>query len=434
MADIHGGDGALGSVAAVLFALIAGFATSSHAAAQRKDGDELAIDPYTENDPEAMKAAGYVRFGPFHFADEHTTDGVEETLGGVPLLWVETEHFKIGSSLDELAVPTERLDKKLLLADLKRLKAKLPSVKSKPKVLDPWLRLHLYAMRLEELYASFLDAFGLEDATPVRVAYEASATKAAETARAPGVMDPNLPIGAGPYLGMQGKLAVLLVQKGSSLSRYTAAFCGEAFETSYRNYFQKSDSFFFGLSFESLEGSYARDAAFHYGVVFGMIQNFADGYQGFTHNGSLWWTLGLARWFARGMDDRFLLYTSPPGAAIRRSDDDREWEPKVRGRVEHDFFPSTDEMLEWRTYEELKFAEHMILWSRVDFVMSLDDGKPAAFLNAVQAPVPWDTGGKPRADAIREQLVGAFQAGLGMSTAEFDVAWAEYVLKNYSKR
>ena len=423
-----GGDGFLGTVAALFVSPLLFAAVGAGSPAFAQDREELE-DPYTENDPEAMKAAGYVRYAPFLFASQHTTEVVEETLGGVPLIWVETEHFKIGSSLEPIPLSTERDDRKRILADIKRLKKLLPDVKAKPKKLDRWLRLHLYAMRLEELYDSFGKAFDLPIPAP-----SGPAEAGARTSGGVEVPDPNAPLGSGAFRGMRSKFAVLLLEKGSSMSRYTSTFCAQPIETAYRYHFSDSDTFFFGLSAGSLHGTYATDTGFHYGLIFGLIQNFSDGYGGFSHNGPLWWTLGLARWFARRFDDRFLLYTAPPDAVLRRTDADRKWGSKVRGRVDHEFFPSTDEMLEWAVYEELEFAEHMILWSRVDYVMSLEDGRPRAFLDALAQPIGWQTGGTPREELIAAQHRGAFRGALGIDTTEFDQAWARYVTKNYPKR
>ena len=59
-----------------------------------------ALDPYTGGKPERLAALGYRSFGPYVFC-QATTEGVCSRLGDVPILWVETQHFRLGSALEE---------------------------------------------------------------------------------------------------------------------------------------------------------------------------------------------------------------------------------------------------------------------------------------------------------------------------------------------
>jgi hypothetical protein len=59
------------------------------------------VDPYTLGEAETLARVGHASFGPFLWGDGHSTAQVEQELGGVPLIWVETAHFKLGSSLPE---------------------------------------------------------------------------------------------------------------------------------------------------------------------------------------------------------------------------------------------------------------------------------------------------------------------------------------------
>ena len=56
-------------------------------------------DPYTRGQADALSAAGYVAMHPIPWADGHGSSEIEETLGKGAMLWVETAHFRIGSSL-----------------------------------------------------------------------------------------------------------------------------------------------------------------------------------------------------------------------------------------------------------------------------------------------------------------------------------------------
>ena len=367
------------------------------------------VDPYTEGEEKALKKAGYEGFGPFLWAGDVTTEVVEETLGGVPILWVETANFKIGSSLDGYDLSGDVAERKAVRKELERLRKRVPGVKTKTRTLDPWLRLHLYAMRLEELLADFMEAFDLD---------------ASEF--------PGKDMGSGPYLGLRDKFCVLLVEKSSSLARYTSAYCDRTIESSYRYYLPQTDSMFFGLAFENLTGSYATELGCWYATAFQVVENFSNGTAGYTQPLPLWWSIGIGRWFARRIDPRFLLFIGDQGTAIR-GDDDADWEPKVRARVEHELYPTIEEMFTWTDWQELDFTQHMMLWSRVDFLMRQGPKKARNVLLGMSGPMTW-TLDRPREEAFGEEFQRAFHGATGYSPADFDATWAEWVLKEYSKR
>ncbi|MGB0685343.1 MAG: hypothetical protein ACPGQD_04040, partial [Planctomycetota bacterium] len=160
-------------------------------------------DPYTEEVREAMDRAGYVRFGQMQWADNHGTKDIEEAFGGVEMIWVETEHFRIGSSLPEYTIDrANKVEKKKLEEELKRLRERLPTAPKKVKKLDPWLRLHLFAMRAEELYDEIEEMLKVEDES---------------FPRGPGTVVDGKYMGEGPYLGMTDKYLVLLTEKKSAI-------------------------------------------------------------------------------------------------------------------------------------------------------------------------------------------------------------------------
>src|SRR5687768_9374145 len=73
-----------------------------------------ATDPHTKNHREALDPPGYSSFGPFPLADGIQTADVEEVLGGVRVLWVETAHFKLGSLLHTYRRGTDDQEEKRL--------------------------------------------------------------------------------------------------------------------------------------------------------------------------------------------------------------------------------------------------------------------------------------------------------------------------------
>jgi len=125
---------------------------TTSAQTQGQDAKEEAfdkVDPYTRGDPKAMERSGYVvSYGPFAWAEGVRTTDVAEAIGGGDVLWLETPHFKIGSTLASYHLHNDVREQKALEAEFTRLKSKLSGFGQVHNRLDPWLRFHLFALRL----------------------------------------------------------------------------------------------------------------------------------------------------------------------------------------------------------------------------------------------------------------------------------------------
>ena len=126
--------------------------------AQAKDKERC---PYCKEDPALMAAAGELSHAPSAIGDK----GGEELVAKLPVsrwLFVETAHLRWASALGDSAI--DQRDRERVEAELARLRAVLPDVPTKPRKLDPWLRLHVQAMKGEEFYARFQALLGVKDA------------------------------------------------------------------------------------------------------------------------------------------------------------------------------------------------------------------------------------------------------------------------------
>ena len=109
---------------------------------------------WCRGDPALMEKAGLVSHGPFPFGNEDS-ERVDKLLAVNDIRWIETRHFRIGFALGPHKVKQEEKNK--IRGELERLAQVLPEVNPKEKVLDPWLRAHLYARRCEDLWTRFLE-------------------------------------------------------------------------------------------------------------------------------------------------------------------------------------------------------------------------------------------------------------------------------------
>lgn len=378
------------------------------------------IDPYTKNAPEAITKAGYASFGPFRFGDNHTTTQIEETLGGIPLIWVETEHFKLGSGLPEYTIRDDAREKERLKTELERLAKRLPDLKpGKLKKIDPWLRMHLYAQRLEELYATFLTEFGLQESQFPSAPPDPKKKPTASY------------MGEGRYLGMAAKYTVLLFDKKSAHARYSSVHLGQELKGPTRWHFATIDSWLFLTANEFLEGLYANDSALACDLISGVSQNLAMGYRGYRASMPFALSEGIAHWFSRQFDPRYHIFSGFDQTNVRLKEE-WKWAPLVRARVEHKIFPTLDAMLEWSDAEALEWADHLMLWSRMDYLLAREDGAAGRLLHALKEPPAVRGNATPAELAARARV--AFQKTTGSELAELDAKWSEWVLKTYPKK
>lgn len=363
-----------------------------------------ALDPYTEGRPEALARAGYDALGRFPWAAGHDTAAIDEVVGQ-RLLWVETAHFRLGSSLPAYRVKGDPRERKKLRDELARLGERLDGVKPRARELDPWLRVHLFARRLEDLYAEFAERMGaddegleLEDGT-------------------------HAPLG-GAYMGQRERFTVLLCAKTSTLGRYTEHFLGQGADVAVHHAFAPSSGLFFGAALAHLLG-YDSDSALHVLVAQGVTANLVDGFRGYARLTPIWVRQGLASWFARRVDARWCLYRG----YRPKDEDDWRWEPRVRKRVEQRYYPTTEEVLRWDHDSTWGLAQDLVSWSRVDFLMQREGGRPGLLLYELNEPLT-EAGPEALAELQRRALLRAFD----LEPDAFDAAWAAWVERSYPRR
>jgi hypothetical protein len=119
-----------------------------------------------------------------------------------------------------------------LLAEISRLGQAVPKLKQRPKVIDSWLLVHLYAARLEALYADFAVRSGFQ--------VEAPPTPAGGSDGRGGRNRGGL--GDGPYLGQHGKFCLLILEERGNVVRYLRRFANRDTDEPTAHYFGGSTS------------------------------------------------------------------------------------------------------------------------------------------------------------------------------------------------
>lgn len=382
-----------GARGAIACAVLCALSVAAAAQTTKRPDPPPAIDPYTRGEPDELARAGYVSFGPFRFGPQ-TTESVRSFLGDAPILWIETEHFRIGSTLEELK-PEKPEEVKELERELAALRPYLDRLPTRARKLDPWLRLHLFARRLEELHADLR-------------------TRLAVLAPPPGAEAAK----GQPAFGMRDKFLVLLTHKRSTLARFTREYCGVENGDVLLHFLPESGVLFFGVSQEAVDQG---DSELHYAATYGVVRNLLCGIHGFARAPPEWWQHGLGLWFARAREPRVLLYSRPSIDALP-PDELADWEPLVRGRVEGGACVPWSDMLTRASWMEQPFGDNVVLWSRIDFLMQ-SDGVAPRLAAALHAPGPQPVDG-----------AAALQQATGLELDALDRAWSEWVVETYRKK
>lgn len=367
------------------------------------------VDPYTGNDPERMKLLGYVSYGPFPWLKGESTTDVQEKMGAIPMLWVETAHFKIGTSLNTYQIPGDREEKARLKEEIERLREKLGKLKAPKRDVDPWLRLHLYAQRMEDLYAAFLADFRLAES-------DFSAL--------------------GPHLGQSEKLRLLVCERKSEYSRHASLYLDLQSDTSYR-FGWAGTGMGFATNDEMLRARWVGVSGVPFdSVLFCTIANafgqvLVDAYRQNDYGAPEWLRRGYSHLVQRRFDPRWVTDAGyEEGQNV--GDDDWEWQPRVSNLVKNDFFVSTADMFGWRSGAELNKRDHLVAWSKVEYLLTEVEGNHPAFLTSVCKKMP-----NRAPDVVANELVTrqnqALHTCFGLVPDELDVKWAKWVRDTYEK-
>ena len=364
-------------------------------------------------DEEAMARGGIVSHGPFEYGETDSGE-VDQTLGSAMIIWIETAHFEIGMALGPYKIPTSEKEK--LRAELGRLALVYPDIKPKKvRVLDVWLRAHLYAMRAEDTWNRMLEILQVKE----------SDFPPKETTWLIGT--PYW--GQGPYLGQVGKYEVLILPSEALSLKYLSHYFGLMIRRSQRWNVIARDTL--TLTMHSQQGGLRAEPALHGHLVFNLTHNLIDGFKHYTYETPIWLHEGLAHYLEREIDPRFNTFDSSEGAASDKTRKAR-WKPEVRSLVAGEKAPHMAQLLSVRSYGDLTLDDHYTCWSMIDYLLAEHPKFLGQLLGAIKGIT--NNGKFGDATAIPGIHREMFKEHLGMTYARFDAAWSAWVLENYPSR
>ena len=400
-------------VLAGLALLLAGLA-----AAQKPLHKDLPLNdprqcPYCEGDPERMAAAGIVSHGGFPVG-KGTTATVDEQLAGFDVFWIETAHHAIGLEVAPYKVPAKERDR--FERDLAELRVALPAIPEKIRSLDPWLRGHLYAHRVEKLYAWMQETLEVTDEVFPQ--------------RTDGKFDPAQGyFGMGPFLGMARKYEVLVMTSQASCSQWLLENYG--IKTKFAQRWHEAERGALMLVTHLGEGGRRVDEALHAHLTYNLVQNYLNGYKHYSYDKPVWMLQGLAHWAERQVSRRYNNFDSGEGSAGERTTKEN-WEPPTRKLVAGEKAPSLGALIRMRSTGEMDLERHFVTWSMFDYLQRQHPGAVGKLLNAVSGLMTAEY--MPDGGRVGEATREAFREHLGMTTVAFEQRWRAWVLETYSTR
>lgn len=384
---------------------------------QPKDGEDWRLDPYTKNDPAVFAKVGYEFIGEFDWAENHTTAQIMATMPGSKLLAIETKHFKIASALGPRDLPRDREIRKRTLAEIDELRKVLPSIPRRVRTLDPWLIAHLYAARMEKLYDEFSERLGVTaDDFPAHKDVKVKTQR----------------WGKGPYLGRPEKFTLLMLESEAQMVRYLQTYLDRGEHQPVRHHYIDTEGFGYIVAAECHRGVLQEESHMHANIVFGMIQNLLDGYRALDLEGMpVWFREGLAHWYRRRVDPRKNNFSSFDDTKADKFEA-WQWYAKVFNRTTHGIDPPAIEIYRWENTTDLDVNQHAFIWSRVDYLMTLEPEKFAKFVNYIEEFPLFNKGYSPEQTLKWYDM--AYQEAFGFDAAEFDRKWKDYVLATYKDK
>jgi hypothetical protein len=389
---------ALPVLALGLLAALAGPAPAQKGKGPRNDPANC---PWCHGDPALMAAAGIVSHGGFEFG-ARDTPWVDAFFGGRDVYWIESAHFEIGLCVGVHKIEPDEAKK--VRAELAELAQVLPDVDPKTRVLEPFMRAHLYALRVEKSWKRFLELMQVEEGdfpdgrsvwllgTPYR--------------------------GEGPYVGQKGKFELLVLPTASDQVRFLVEQFGLTMRRTQRwNVIDRSSLI---VVTNLAENELTSDERIHGHVVFNLAINLLDGYEHYSYDTPRWLLEGLGHFMEREINPRFNTFDASEGSVGVRVNKEN-WDAEVKQLIASGKAPRVAELTALRTYAEFELRHHYACWSMTKFMVTTDPAGYACLNAALHGRKSPD--GMPDSEDLSGVQREAFGDCLGMSYAQFDEAW-----------
>lgn len=370
--------------------------------AQKKGKAEVC--PWCKNDPALMKKVGIVSHGPIAIGPK----GSEAMIASLPAgqwVFLETAHLRWASSLP--SVPVDLEDKKRVMAEAARLHELLPAVPLEPRKLDPYLRLHFFAMKGEELYARFQKLLRVTDADfPESRAFDKPF------------------MGNGPYLGEKQKYEVVIHSNLANHHLFTAEFAGARVTGSLRYHF--SDVHKLIVSIPAEDADLRKDKWLYPHVVHNLTHQMFCGYKHFSYDPPPWIDEGLACALEKEVEPQSTTNEGEEGS-LSDLKGPRDWAAAARKLIGLGKQKTTAELMHSKSLDALDLDARVTAWSMMRFLIETEPEAFSKLLGTLKGQL--DEKGYPTGKDLPDLTRRSMKELWGWTPVTFDEAWKAWALK-----
>lgn len=362
------------------------------------------VCPWCKNDPETMARAGVISHGPIAIGPK----GSEQLATSLPTgawIFLETPHLRWAWSPGAMTVELD--DKKRVMAELDRLRLVLPGVPEEPKRLDPWLRLHLFAMKGEELYARFQKILQVADAD----------FPEERTVEGPFM-------GNGRFLGEKDKFEVVIHTTRASHTFFTQDFSGVRVTDSFRWHFKALHKLLVSVPAE--DPDLKKDKWLFPHVVHNLSHAFFCAYKHFSYDPPVWIDEGLAHAMEKEWEPESTTSDGEEGT-LRDTRGPADWTKATRLLLLRGKQSPMAELMRVKEFGEMDQDANLTAWSMVRFLIEERADAFAHILGGVKGQL--DEKGWPTGKDLPDLQRKLFREAGAWTPAGFDEAWKTWAAK-----
>ncbi|MBK7642336.1 MAG: hypothetical protein IPJ19_04705 [Planctomycetes bacterium] len=356
--------------------------------------------PWCKNDPALLQACGVLSHGPSPVGPKGSEAIVHDLPAG-QWLFAETAHMRWASSLGPMVVELD--DKKRVMAELDRLRVMLPDVPKEPKKLDPWLRLHLMAMKGEEFYARFEKLLDVRDED------------------FPDARRMDKPyMGNGRYLGEKEKFDVVVHSTLAAHNLFTKEFTGASVTGALRWHFKEPHKMLVSVPAE--DHDLKKDRWLWPHIVHNLSHVFFCAYKHFSYDPPIWIDEGLALALEKEVEPESATLEGEEGS-MRDGKGPKDYAAAAKKLVGSGKARSLAELTEVKEFGELSPEDKVAVWSRVRFLIEAHPAELAKFLGGIKGQL--DAQQLPTGSDL-PGLQRKLLQDLGWTSFTFDEAWKSW--------
>lgn len=360
--------------------------------------------PWCKNDPETLKKAGLVSHGPMPIGP-WTSDQLAAKLPAAQWIVLESAHVRWASSLPSTEV--ELAEQERVRGELDRLRTVLPSVPQKVKTLDPWLRLHLIAMKGEEFYTRFQKVLAVTDAD------------FPESRVADGPY-----MGDGKYLGEKQKFEVVLHTTHAGHEMFTREFSGAQVTGALRWHFPTVHKMLVSIPCE--DPDLKKDRWLFPHIVHNLSHLFLCAYKHFSYDPPTWIDEGLALAMEKEIDPRSATNEGEEGT-FRDRIAPPDWSDQVRKMIQRGRQSKIAELMYVTEVGNLDPDALYTCWSAMRFLIDTRGAEFAKVLGGIKGQL--DARGYSTGSDLPGLQRKLFKDLLGWSPQAFDEAWVAWATR-----